>query len=72
VLEYPGLQLLPGHYLITLGVFDKFQNAIIYRDRAYSFMVTGVAKEIGLARLPHRWELTDKSAPAIKQSVAYS
>ncbi len=55
--EYKSMELQPGNYFVSVGVFDTMAlKPYEYKDKHYSFMVTGGKGEIGLIRLPHEWQ----------------
>lgn len=54
--EYKYMDLQPGNYLVTIGIFDTLGvKAYEYKDRAYGFTINGQKSEIGLIYIPHVW-----------------
>ena len=55
-IEYKSMELLPGHYFLTVGIFDNLGiKAYEYNDRHYSFTINGKAGEIGIVNIAHEW-----------------
>ena len=51
-----GLDLLPGAYDVDIGVIDPQDRYYDYLQKGLSIRVIGRSREVGLARLRHRWE----------------
>jgi len=51
---FHGLQLLPGGYAVRAHTLDP-EGLRIHDTREISFTVTGKTRELGLVRLPHKW-----------------
>lgn len=57
-IEYKTMELLPGNYFLTVGIFDRLGvKAYEYNDRSYGFAISGEKGEIGLVYIPHEWKL---------------
>ncbi len=52
-----ALQLLPGAYDADIGIIDPQDRYYDYHEKGISFRVIGSSREVGIARLDHRWEL---------------
>ena len=50
------LALLPGAYDVDVGIIDPQDRYYDYHEKGLSFRVVGSTREVGLVRLPHRWE----------------
>jgi ABC-type polysaccharide/polyol phosphate transport system ATPase subunit len=50
------LALLPGAYDVDVGIIDPQDRYYDYHEKGLSFRVVGSSREVGLVRLPHRWE----------------
>ncbi|HKW77515.1 MAG TPA: ABC transporter ATP-binding protein [Candidatus Limnocylindria bacterium] len=55
-LAMDALALLPGAYDVDVGIIDPQDRYYDYHEKGLSFRVVGSSREVGLARLPHRWE----------------
>jgi lipopolysaccharide transport system ATP-binding protein len=53
-LEFPGLSLLPGKYFVRAHALDP-EGVRLFDNVEQALTVTGVTRELGLVRLPHRW-----------------
>jgi ABC-type polysaccharide/polyol phosphate transport system ATPase subunit len=51
-----ALALLPGAYDVDVAATDRSDRHYDYRQKALNFRVVGSSREVGIARLPHRWE----------------
>jgi hypothetical protein len=51
-----GLDLLPGAYDIDVGIIDPQDRYYDYLQKGLALRVIGGSREVGLARLRHRWE----------------
>lgn len=56
VARFDSLDLLPGAYDVDVGVIDPQDRYYDYLQKGLSFRVIGSTREVGLARLRHRWE----------------
>ena len=50
------LALLAGAYDVDVGIIDPQDRYYDYHEKGLSFRVVGSTREVGLVRLPHRWE----------------
>jgi lipopolysaccharide transport system ATP-binding protein len=58
VLRYDRLDLLPGHYLIEVGIYaPDWEFAYDLHTQAYDLHVTGRREAHGVYRPPHRWRV---------------
>ena len=53
------LDLLPGGYDVDIGIIDPQDRYYDYHEKGLSFRVIGGSREVGIARLRHRWEFQD-------------
>jgi ABC-2 type transport system ATP-binding protein len=53
------LDLLPGGYDVDIGIIDPQDRYYDYHEKGLSFRVIGGSREVGIARLRHRWEFKD-------------
>jgi lipopolysaccharide transport system ATP-binding protein len=60
-IEFPELALLPGKYFVRAHALDP-EGVRLFDNVERPLTVTGVTRELGLVRLPHRW--TDAGVPA--------
>ena len=60
-LEFPALALLPGKYFVRAHALDP-EGVRLFDNVERPLTVSGVTRELGLVRLPHRW--TDAGVPA--------
>ncbi len=51
-----ALELLPGGFDVDIGIIDPQDRYYDYHEKGLSFRVIGGSREIGSARLRHRWE----------------
>jgi ABC-type polysaccharide/polyol phosphate transport system ATPase subunit len=54
--RFDALDLLPGAYDVDVGIIDPQDRYYDYLQKGLSFRVIGGTREVGLARLRHRWE----------------
>lgn len=54
-----ALDLLPGGYDVDIGIIDPQDRYYDYHEKGLSFRVIGGSREVGIARLRHRWEFED-------------
>ena len=50
------LALLPGAFDVDIGIIDPQDRYYDYHQKGLQFRVIGTSREVGVARLPHRWE----------------
>ena len=50
------LALLPGAFDVDIGIIDPQDRYYDYHQKGLQFRVIGQSREVGVARLPHRWE----------------
>lgn len=56
-IEYEKMELQPGNYLLTVGIYDSLGlNPYEVKDKFYTFTINGRAGEIGLIYIPHEWK----------------
>ena len=53
-LTLPGLQLLPGKYVVRAHAMDP-EGVRLFDNVERPFVVSGATREMGFVRLPHRW-----------------
>ena len=51
------LDLLPGRYVLDVGVIDPGDHVYDYHSKRFTFRVAGAALELGTARIEHHWEV---------------
>jgi len=51
-----SLELLPGAYDVDIGIIDPQDRYYDYMEKGLNFRVIGGSREVGVTRLPHRWE----------------
>jgi ABC-type polysaccharide/polyol phosphate transport system ATPase subunit len=51
-----GIELLPGGFDVDIGITDPQDRAYDYHQKGVQFRVIGTSREVGVARLAHRWE----------------
>jgi lipopolysaccharide transport system ATP-binding protein len=51
-----ALAFLPGAYDVDVAATDRSDRHYDYHQKALNFRVVGSSREVGIARLPHRWE----------------
>ena len=57
------LDLLPGGYDVDIGIIDPQDRYYDYHEKGLSFRVIGGSREVGIARLRHRWEFEVPTSP---------
>jgi len=62
-IKYDRVQLFPGYYFVTVGLFDTTGiTPYDYRDKAYGFSIQGTDMgHLGLVHLPHVWIEPERS-----------
>ena len=53
-LHFDALPLLPGSYLLRTHVLDA-EGLRMFCTSEREVIVSGATRELGIARLPHRW-----------------
>jgi lipopolysaccharide transport system ATP-binding protein len=57
-LQVAGLPLLPGCYVLSVGILDAHcLNAYDLRERIYPFTIVSAGRERGLVHIDHAWRL---------------
>ena len=51
-----GIELLPGGFDVDIGITDPQDRAYDYHQKGVQFRVIETSREVGVARLAHRWE----------------
>ena len=54
-LTFPAMALLPGRYRVRAHALDP-EGVRLFDNVEHTFTVTGVTRELGFVRLPHRWQ----------------
>jgi ABC-type polysaccharide/polyol phosphate transport system ATPase subunit len=54
--EIDELALLPGAFDVDIGIIDPQDRYYDYQQKGLQFRVIGHSREVGVARLPHRWK----------------
>ena len=52
-----ALDLLPGAYDVDVGIIDPQDRYYDYLQKGLALRVIGTSREVGIARLRHRWEV---------------
>ncbi|HEY8657199.1 MAG TPA: ABC transporter ATP-binding protein [Candidatus Limnocylindria bacterium] len=52
-----GLALLPGRYELDVAVIAPTEHVYDYHSKRFAFRVAGTVREMGTARIEHRWEV---------------
>jgi lipopolysaccharide transport system ATP-binding protein len=55
LLEFPALPLLPGKYFVRAHALDP-EGVRLFDNVELPLTVTGTTRELGMVRLPHRWD----------------
>ena len=58
-LTVPALGLVNGTYFLDIAVHKRDGYPFDYHHFQYSFRVTSSHHDVGIARIPHRWEFSD-------------
>jgi ABC-type polysaccharide/polyol phosphate transport system ATPase subunit len=58
-----ALDLLPGAYDIDVGIIDPQDRYYDYLQKGLSVRVIGRSREVGIARMRHRWEFDRSQRP---------
>ncbi len=58
-LAVPALGLVNGTYFLDIAVHKRDGYPFDYHHFQYSFHVTSSHRDVGIARIPHRWEFSD-------------
>ncbi|MFX3632173.1 MAG: ABC transporter ATP-binding protein [Candidatus Pristimantibacillus sp.] len=51
----PSLDLVAGTYLVRAAVHDEHGNQFDYHDMRFSFKVSSITRDVGIAKLKHSW-----------------
>ncbi|KHL92660.1 hypothetical protein QW71_27940 [Paenibacillus sp. IHB B 3415] len=51
----PSLNLCAGTYLVTAAVHDEHGNQFDFHDKKFSFKVTSLVNDVGVAKISHTW-----------------
>jgi lipopolysaccharide transport system ATP-binding protein len=70
-IEFPSLPLLPGKYFIRMHVLDP-EGVRMFDTLEKPLVVTGVARELGLIRIEHRWRVADATRTAQTAPTAHA
>lgn len=57
VVEIEKLSLLPGKYTLDVAIESDMATPVDYYRQAYSFEVYSSLTDVGIFRIPHRWEV---------------
>lgn len=57
VVEIEKLSLLPGKYTLDVAIESDMATPVDYYRQAYSFEVYSSLTDVGVFRIPHRWEV---------------
>jgi ABC-type polysaccharide/polyol phosphate transport system ATPase subunit len=55
----PALNLINGTYYLDIASHKRDGYPFDYHHFQYTFRVTSTEKDVGIARVPHRWEFSD-------------
>lgn len=67
----PSLTLLPGTYLVSVGLHDQFMGFYDRKTMAYRFKIVDGPVSAGVFSPPHRWELRSETrSTGLKQDSA--
>ena len=58
-LAIPALGLVNGTYFLDIAVHKRDGYPFDYHHFQYSFRVTSSHRDVGIARIPHRWEFSE-------------
>jgi ABC-2 type transport system ATP-binding protein/lipopolysaccharide transport system ATP-binding protein len=58
-LRVPALNLINGSYFLDVAVHKRDGFPFDYHHFQYSFRVTSMEKDVGIARIPHEWEFSE-------------
>jgi lipopolysaccharide transport system ATP-binding protein len=70
-IEFPSLPLLPGKYFIRMHVLDP-EGVRMFDTLEKPLVVTGMARELGLIRIEHRWRVADATHTAQTAPTAHA
>ena len=62
-LVVPSLGLVNGTYFLDVAVHKRDGYPFDYHHFQYTFRVTSSHRDVGIARIPHRWEFSDNIRP---------
>ena len=57
--QIPALNLINGTYFLDVAVHKRDGYPFDYHHFQYTFRVTSTEKDVGIVRIPHRWEFSD-------------
>jgi ABC-2 type transport system ATP-binding protein/lipopolysaccharide transport system ATP-binding protein len=55
----PALNLINGTYFLNVAVHKRDGYPFDYHHFQYSFRVTSTERDVGIIRIPHKWEFSD-------------
>jgi hypothetical protein len=58
-LTIPALGLVNGTYFLDIAVHKRDGYPFDYHHFQYSFRVTSSYRDVGIVRIPHRWEFSE-------------
>lgn len=58
-LQIPALNLINGTYFLDVAVHKRDGYPFDYHHFQYTFRVTSIEKDVGVARIPHQWEFSN-------------
>lgn len=58
-ISIPALNLIDGAYFLDVAVHKRDGYPFDYHHFQYTFRVTSGHKDVGITRIPHRWEFSD-------------
>jgi ABC-type polysaccharide/polyol phosphate transport system ATPase subunit len=58
-LQVPALGLVNGTYFLDIAAHKRDGYPFDYHHFQYSFRVTSSHRDVGIARIPHRWQFSD-------------
>lgn len=59
--KIPSINLCAGTYLLTVAVHDENGNQYDFHDKKYSFKVTSLNNDLGIAKIEHVWDRSIKN-----------
>ena len=57
IVEIEELLLIPGKYTLDVAIESDMGTPVDYYRQAYSFEVYSSISDVGVYRMPHRWEV---------------
>ncbi|TVY09784.1 ABC transporter ATP-binding protein [Paenibacillus cremeus] len=55
IFNIPSIELIAGSYLLSVGASDPNGTQFDYHDKLYSFKVSSLVNDVGIARINHEW-----------------